>query len=85
VGLIDDVAQNSAPDSVPLVRRLDLYLAYFNAAGLLEQLNHPHALPVDFDNRDMPGIPALRGVTNVTSLVPTSEGGNEEISVDASA
>ena len=50
MGLTDDVTQDSAADPTTLIRRLDLYLAYFDRIGLIKNLDHTHALPVHLDD-----------------------------------
>ena len=68
VGLTDDITQDSAADPTTLIRRLDLYLAYFDRIGLIKDLDHARALPVNLDDRDVPAVPALPQVTSVTPL-----------------
>jgi hypothetical protein len=84
VSLTDDVTQDSATDLAILMRRLNLYLAYFDEPSLIQYLDHAHALPVNLDDGDMPTGPALAGVTSVTRLIPIPEGRDEELSVDGS-
>lgn len=83
MGLIDDVTQDPATDPAVLMRRLDLKLAYFDKARLIEYLDHTHALSADLEDGDVPAVPALAGVANVTCLIPTSKGRDEEFSIHA--
>ncbi len=80
--LIDDVAQDAATDPAILMRRLDLQLANFDEARVIQNLDHTDALSVDFDDGDVAAFPALAGVANVTCLVPTAEGRDEQVSID---
>jgi hypothetical protein len=85
VSLIDDVAQDSAADPAILLRRLDLKLANFDSTVLIQYLDHTHAFSIHLDEREVPALPALACVTNVTCLIPRTEGLDEEISVDAAS
>ena len=83
MGLIDDVTQDPATDPLTLMRRLDLEFTYFDKTRLIQYLDHTHALSVDLDDGDVPAVPALAGVANVTCLIPTTEGRDEQFSIDA--
>jgi hypothetical protein len=50
VGLIDDVTHDSAADPAILMRGLDLQLAYFDKADLIEHLDHTHTLSLNLDD-----------------------------------
>src|SRR6185369_6818431 len=66
-----------------LMRRLDLKLADFDETRLIQYLDHADALSEHFDDGDLPELPALGGMANVTCLIPAAEGGDEKVSIDA--
>jgi hypothetical protein len=65
-----------------LIRRLYLHFTYLNGFISIELLDHPDTLAIHFDDPHMTESPAIRRMSHMTALVPSTKRRHEQLRVD---